>query len=251
MGVIADTSIAHLPRLPPAEKISKILNTIIFLHLTSTNSYSAHTRSFLLRSFGTFDEYAIAETLKNPEEATKAAQVAKERHAEGSKIWRRVGIGAGAVVGGVLIGVTGGLAAPFVGAGLSTLLGILGIGGPVGLLATGLASSATVCGALFGAYGARSTAKMVERHTREIRDIAFIPVRPTKDSLAVRLCISGWLDSPNDVTAPWTVFDEEQDIFALQWVRTTFSLTDIFLWSICRKCKPFKSSPQPYTTSSS
>ena len=160
----------------------------------------------------------MAETLKHPEQATSAANEAKKRQADHSKIWRRVGIGAGAVAGGVLIGVTGGLAAPLVGAGLSTVLGILGIGGPVGLLATGLASSATVCGALFGAYGARSTAKMVENHTREIRDMDFVPVRPVSSSLAVRICVSGWLQSPEDVVAPWTIFGEEEDTFALKWV---------------------------------
>ena len=114
--------------------------------------------------------------------------------------------------------MTGGLAAPLVGAGLSSVLGLLGVGGPVGLLATGLASSGAVCGALFGAYGARSTAQMVARHTREIHDFAFMPVHPPQDSLAVRLCVSGWLTSPQDVATPWTIFDRGQDTFALQWV---------------------------------
>ncbi|KAF8531467.1 DUF726-domain-containing protein [Gautieria morchelliformis] len=218
---LTDTSIVDLPRLPPVHLTAKILNSIIFLHLTSTKSYSAHTRSFLLRTFGDFDEDAVAETLKHPDQATRAAQnaaqKAKKEQADRTKIWRRVGVGAGAVAGGILIGVTGGLAAPLVGAGLSTLLGVLGIGGPIGLLATGLASSGAVCGALFGVYGASSTARMVARHTREIRDFAFVPVHPPRDSLAVRLCISGWLTSPQDVTAPWTIFDQGEDTFALQW----------------------------------
>jgi len=32
----------------------------------------------------------------------------------------------------------------------------------------------------------------------------------------VRLCVSGWLDTPNDVIAPWSVFGGD-DTFALQW----------------------------------
>ncbi|KAF8506363.1 DUF726-domain-containing protein [Hysterangium stoloniferum] len=216
LEVLTETSISDLPRLPSVHLTAKILNTIIFLHLTTTRTYSSQTRAFLLRTFGTFDECAVARILKNPEQATQAAQ-AKNDHADGSDIWRRIGIGAGAVAGGILVGMTGGSAAPLVGAGLGKVLAILGIGGPIGLIATGLASSGAVCGALFGAIGAKETAKMVARHTREIRDFAFLPVHEPKDSLAVRLCVSGWLTSEQDVTVPWKVFDLTQDTFALQW----------------------------------
>lgn len=141
-----------------------------------------------------------------------------------NNIWRKVGIGVSAVAGGVLVGVTGGLAAPLVGAGLSAVLGFVGMGGTVaGAIASGLASSSVVCGALFGAYGAKSSADMVSRHTKEINDFAFIPVRPTKDTLGVRICVSGWLASPNDVKAPWTIFGGD-DTFALQWVRFSMNV---------------------------
>lgn len=170
------------------------------------------------------DEQTIVLTLKDPDRAIQEAQrqtdEAKEDHAQRGKSWRIVGMGLGAVAGGVLVGVTGGLAAPLVGAGVTTILTWFGVGGTAaGLLASGLAGSSVVCGALFGAYGARSTAGMVERHTREIRDLEIIPVRAMKDdeTLAVRLCVSGWLSSPEDVTAPWTVFGGD-DTFALQWV---------------------------------
>lgn len=110
-------------------------------------------------------------------------------------------------------------AAPIVGASVSTFLGLFGLGGTAaGLLATGLASSSVVCAGLFGAYGANKTATMIERHTREVRDLALVPVRPPRDTLAVRLCISGWLNTREDITAPWNVFDQTEDTFALQWV---------------------------------
>lgn len=98
------------------------------------------------------------------------------------------------------------------------MFGILGIGGTAaGLIATGLASSSVVCGALFGAYGANYSASMVRRHTREVQDLAIVPVRRQREeALAVRICVSGWLDSEEGVVAPWTIFNGS-DTFALQW----------------------------------
>ncbi|KIJ69262.1 hypothetical protein HYDPIDRAFT_172701 [Hydnomerulius pinastri MD-312] len=217
-----DTSVTGLPKLPDVHSLSRTLNTVVLLHITTSKSYSARTRAFI-SGFAPIDERAVVSTLKNPEgalrQAQKQAQDIREQHAQKGRALRNVGIGLGAVAGGILVGVTGGLAAPLVGAGVTTILGWLGVGGTAaGLLASGLASSSFVCGALFGAYGARSTVRMVERHTREVRDLAIVPVRTQKEqeTLAVRLCVSGWLDSPDDVTAPWTVFSGD-DTFALQW----------------------------------
>lgn len=225
---LSDTSIGHLPPLPPVDQLSQTLNAILFLHITSSKHYSARTRAFLA-SFSPDcppDEFAIAATLKDPDAAVKNAEEhvdsAKEQQAEKGKMLRRVGMGLGAVAGGVLVGVTGGLAAPIVGGAVTALFGALGVGGTaVGLLASGLASSGVVCGALFGAYGARTTANMVERHTREVRDLKVVQVREFKETLSLRLCVSGWLHDRDDVTAPWTVF-EGDDTYALQWVRFTF-----------------------------
>ena len=202
---------------------------MLFLHSTATKTYHAHTRTFIT-SFGRADEDAVAATLKNPERALQEAerwsktQSAREEHAAQNRTLRRVGVGLAAVGGGVLVGITGGLAAPLVGAGVTTVLGWLGVGGTAaGLLASGLAGSSVVCGALFGAYGSKKSAEMVDRYTREVRDLAVEPVSRPHDTLAVRLCVSGWLDSPDDVTAPWTVLGVD-DTFALRWVRTFHAL---------------------------
>jgi hypothetical protein len=200
------------------------MNTILLLQITSSKEYSARTRAFL-SSFGPLDEQAIVTTLKHPDdvlkEAQKRAEQSKKEHADKGKILRMVGLGLGAVAGGVLVGVTGGLAAPLVGGAVATIFGWIGIGGTAaGLIATGLASSSVVCGALFGAYGANYSASMVRRHTREVRDLDIVPVRQrergAEETLAVRLCVSGWLKLEEDVTAPWTVF-EGSDTLALQW----------------------------------
>jgi len=171
------------------------------------------------------DEGTIVDTLKHPElaleEAQKLAEQLKNEHEKKGRTWRMVGVGLGAVAGGVIVGVTGGLAAPLVGAGVATVLTWLGLGGTlIGILASGLAGSAVVCGALFGVYGASSTADKVRRHTREVRDLAIVSLddkRKGYDNLSVRLCVSGWVDDLRDVTAPWELV-EGKDTFALQWV---------------------------------
>ncbi|THU87250.1 DUF726-domain-containing protein [Dendrothele bispora CBS 962.96] len=226
---LADTSIGDLPPLPSAHDLSRLINTILFIHITENKQYSARTRTFLSTAFlvsGVYvalNEEAVVNVLKHPdqaiEEVQRQAQNTRESHANRGKTLRMVGMGVGAVLGGVLVGVTGGLAAPLVGATVTTVLGWLGVGGTAaGLLAGGLASSSAVCGALFGVYGAKTTADMVQRHTREIRDLAIVPVRTdeNEETLGVRLCVSGWLKTPEDVTLPWTVFGGD-DTFALQW----------------------------------
>ncbi|KAJ7709782.1 DUF726-domain-containing protein [Mycena rosella] len=222
LGPYNDVSTEHLPPLPSPEILTRILNTVLFLSIATSVGYSARTRTFL-STFGTLDEQLIVSALRNPDKAIaetqKQTEQAKADHAKVGRTLRMVGMGLGAIAGGVLVGVTGGLAAPLVGAGVSTVLGLLGIGGTaVGLLASGLAGSSVICGALFGAYGARSTANMVQRHTREIRDLAIVPVRKQSDqeTLAVRLGVSGWLSSRDDVVIPWKVFGGD-DTFALQW----------------------------------
>ena len=219
----SDTSVAGLPPLPDETIVRKVLSTVLLLQITGRKNYSARTRAFLFSIIAP-DETAVEGTLKDPkkalEEAEKKTKGATKEASEQSKTLRRLGIGLGAVAGGVLIGVTGGLAAPLVGAGMSTVLGWLGVGGTAaGLLATGLASSSVVCGALFGYYGSLRMAQTMSRYLREVNDLAIVPVRKPRDTLAVRLCISGWLESPGDVTAPWTVFDGD-DTFALRWVST-------------------------------
>ena len=111
-----DTATSSLPSLPPKPELDKILTTVILIHISAAQGYSARTRAYLPR-IGTVDESAIVHTLKNPEDvlekARNEAEVAKDQQAKAGAYWRMVGVGAGAVAGGVLIGVTGGLGMVF------------------------------------------------------------------------------------------------------------------------------------------
>ena len=111
-----DTVTSSLPSLPPKPELDRILTTIILIHISAAKGYSARTRAYLPR-IGTVDESAIVHTLKNPdgvlEKVQKEAEAAKEQQAKAGAYWRSVAVTAGAVAGGVLIGVTGGVGTVF------------------------------------------------------------------------------------------------------------------------------------------
>lgn len=98
--------------MPAENLVDGLLNTILLLHITLSKGYSARTRVFL-SSLGTLNEGSIVSTLKDPDavvqEAQKQAERVKEQEAKSSKPWKMAGMGLGAVAGGVLIGITGGL----------------------------------------------------------------------------------------------------------------------------------------------
>jgi hypothetical protein len=108
--------------------------------------------------------------------------------------------------------------ASVIGAGTAAVVCAIHLGGTAaGILATTLASSPVVCGSLFGAYGARESSAIIRRHTKDVHDLAIVPVRPPNDALAIRICVSGWLNTKDDVVDPWKIFDQSQDTSALQW----------------------------------
>ena len=126
------------------------------------------------------------------------------------------------IAGAALIGITGGLAAPLVAAGIGTIMGGLGLGATAaaGLLGT-LAQSGVLVGALFGAYGGKMTGEMMDQYAKEVEDFAFLPLHgqlvkdrrtgrtketdvPVEDRrLRVSIGISGWLTQKEDVVSPW------------------------------------------------
>lgn len=232
----ADTATTGLPPLPSQEAVNKIFTTILFLHITTSKQYSAYTRAFFAKFEPHLrpDENAIVKVLKNPEtvgvQVQPHTEAMRNTHVDRSYMSRIASIGLGAVAGGVLIGVTGGLAAPLVAAGLTSIFGWFGLSGTaIGLMATGLAGSPMICGALFGAYGAKSTGEMVERYIREVRDLAIVPVRIREggETLGIRLCVSGWLTDESDVHEPWNIFKGD-DTFALQWVSVHYYMIPVY-----------------------
>ena len=216
------------------EKKALIIHSLLLL-LLSLEHYQAHSRVLLLHlttslglsiSFLGHDESKLARGLLTAVENLKADDETKKQ-AEENKGQRKWKVGLATVAGAALIGVTGGLAAPLLAAGLGTVMGGLGLGATAaaGYLGT-LAGSSVLVGGLFGAYGGRMTGKMMDQYAREVEDFAFVSVRshhkPRKIEkeyrrLRVGIGISGWLTSQDEVVEPWKVIGVEMESFALRW----------------------------------
>lgn len=215
-----------------------ILHSMLLL-LLSLEHYTAFSRVLLLRLTSSLkitlgvleeDEKKVAQGLLEAAKHMSGDEAAK-KHAEENKDARRWKVGIASVAGAALIGVTGGLAAPLVAAGIGGVMGGLGLGATAaaGYLGT-LAGSSVLVGGLFGAYGGRMTGQMMDAYAREIEDFAFLPVRGRKKGwsdpheasaeerrLRVLIGISGWLTAKEDVVRPWHVAGDKAEVFALRY----------------------------------
>ncbi|KAL9132089.1 MAG: hypothetical protein Q9217_000125 [Psora testacea] len=173
-----------LSSLPNESKILIIHSTLLLL--LSLEHYIAPSRVLLLYLISslrlplkvlTDDEEKIAKGLL---EAAKhmSGETETQKKAEENKSSRKWKVGLASVAGAALIGVTGGLAAPLVAAGVGSVMGGLGLGATAaaGYLGS-VAGSTVLVGGLFGAYGGRMTGQMMDNYAREVEDFAFLPVR--------------------------------------------------------------------------
>ncbi|KAJ3108051.1 Transmembrane and coiled-coil domain-containing protein 4 [Phlyctochytrium planicorne] len=118
-------------------------------------------------------------------------------------------IGLATVGSGVVLGVTGGLAAPFIGAGMGSLLAGLGVTGTAAMVGVvGSTAGAAVVGTLFGITGGGVAAFKFNRRLQGLEECLFKPVIPHNSSLHAIICISGWLETLDDATEPWTILEE-------------------------------------------
>ena len=216
-----------------------ILHSMLLM-LLSLEHYVAYSRVLLLRLTSSLevslsvleeDEQKVAQGLSEAAKHMSGDEVAKKRAEENkdARLWK---VGIASVAGAALIGVTGGLAAPLVAAGIGGVMGGLGLGATAaaGYLGT-LAGSSVLVGGLFGAYGGRMTGKMMDSYAREIEDFAFVPVRGGKKRgwsnpheatsedrrLRVTVAISGWLTDKEEVIRPWHVLGHHAETFALRY----------------------------------
>ena len=176
-----DTPLASLD-----EKTKILIIHSMLLLMLSLEHYIAPSRVLLLYLTSslhlplkvlTEDEEKIAKGLLEAAKHMSGESEAKKK-AEENKDSRKWKVGLASVAGAALIGVTGGLAAPLVAAGVGSVMGGLGLGATAaaGYLGS-VAGSTVIVGGLFGAYGGRMTGQMMDNYAREVDDFAFLPVR--------------------------------------------------------------------------
>lgn len=226
---------------------STIMNAMLLL-LLSLESYKAQSRILLLHLASSLHissneltkmEMDVAHGLLTAAEhmSGDASTAAASKANESSRKWK---VGLASVAGAALIGVTGGLAAPLVAAGVGGLMGGIGLGATAAAGYLGaLAGSGVLVGGLFGAYGGRMTGRMMDAYAKEVQDFAFVPVRGTVEKhrfghgraeekraeegekerrrLRVTIGVTGWLTEETGVVSPWRVLGEGGEAFALRW----------------------------------
>ena len=191
----ASTLVDLYPPIPTSLSSLDEPTRILILHSTlllllSLEHYVAQSRVLLLYITSslklplkalTSDEEKVAvgllEAAKHMSGESEAQKKVEEN--QHSRKWK---VGLASVAGAAIIGVTGGLAAPLVAAGVGSVMGGLGLGATAaaGYLGS-VAGSTMLVGGLFGAYGGRMTGQMMDNYAREVEDFAFLPAQ---DSLA-------------------------------------------------------------------
>ncbi|KAJ1326744.1 DUF726 domain-containing protein [Microdochium nivale] len=230
-----------LQRLDEAKRLL-ILHSMLLL-LLSLETYTSYSRILMVHIATSLslplhilaqDETSVARGLLEVAKQDMNADEETKKKADENSTARKWKVGLGAAAGAVLIGVTGGLAAPLLAAGVGSVMGGLGLGATAtaGYLGA-LAGSAPLVGVLFGAYGGRMTGQMVDEYAKQVEDFGFMPIqegKKTKTSrqLRVAIAISGWLNKEAEVVAPWSVLTcEGTEAFALRWeLKALLSLGD-------------------------
>ncbi|KAF7503974.1 hypothetical protein GJ744_002948 [Endocarpon pusillum] len=219
-----------------------IVHSLLLL-LLSLEHYNAPSRVLLLHVVSSLklplktfeqDESTVAKGLLEAAKELTADEETKKK-AEANKESRKWKVGLATAAGAAVIGISGGMAAPLVSAGVGTIMGSLGLEATAaaGYLGS-VAGSAVVVGGLFGAYGGRMTGQMMDHYAREVEDFEFLPVHSRNRTsekaeegaqqasehnhkLRVTICISGWLTEKDEVVSPWKVIGRGAEVFALKW----------------------------------
>ncbi|KAG2537030.1 transmembrane and coiled-coil domain-containing protein 4-like [Panicum virgatum] len=142
--------------------------------------------------------------------------------------WKRGGIiGAAALTGGTLMAISGGLAAPAIAAGFTSLVPTLHTLVPI-IGASGFAAIATAAGhtagsvavaASFGAAGAGLTGTKMATRIGNVKEFEFktIGANHSRGRLAVGICISGFAFTEEDYSKPWEGWKTNLERYILQW----------------------------------
>jgi len=219
-------------QLPHTNKIDIDLRWTVlcdlFLTLISDSIYDARSRSLLERVGSFLDvpwldicrfEKRVTDALEMQEAAQKenwdeATHMAKRQ--KNAKNRRLVMIGLATVGGGLVIGLSAGLMAPLIGAGLAAGFTTIGVTGSGGFLAGAGGAAIIGTGGVLtgGAVGGRAA----NRRTGAVKTFEYRPLHNNK-RVNLIVTVAGWMNGKvDDVRLPFSTVDPIMgDIYSVLW----------------------------------
>lgn len=219
-------------QLPSTEKIDIDLRWTVlcdlFLVLIADSIYDARSRVVLERVGKDLDvpwmdicrfEKRVTDALEMQQQAEKE-NWNEEEHLENRRKLalkkRYVMVGLATVGGGLVIGLSAGLLAPLIGAGLAAGFTTIGVGGTSSFLAG--AGGAAIITSSAAASGSFVGGKAAGRRTGAVKTFEYRPLHNNK-RVNLIVTISGWMTSTaDDVRLPFSTIDPVMgDIYSILW----------------------------------
>ncbi|CAB4252478.1 similar to Saccharomyces cerevisiae YFL034W Putative integral membrane protein that interacts with Rpp0p, which is a component of the ribosomal stalk [Maudiozyma barnettii] len=200
----------------------------LFLVLLQNSSYDARSRTLLIRFAEALDisnleicefEKRVTDSL-DMEQATEDQVWNEEKFMKDRRTKKRrkkmAYVGLAMVGGSLVLGLSGGLLAPVIGAGLAAGLTTVGITGASGFL-TGVGGTAVVA-VSSTAIGANIGARGMNKRMGSVRTFEFKPLHNNR-RVNLILSVSGWImGKQDDVRLPFSTVDPvEGDLYSLYW----------------------------------
>lgn len=200
----------------------------LFLVLLQNSTYDARSRTLLVKFAEALDitdlevcefEKRVTDSLdmeqSTDDQVWNESDHMKKRRAK--KRRRKMAYVGLAMVGGSLVlGLSGGLLAPVIGAGIAAGLSTIGITGATGFL-TGVGGT-TVVALSSTAIGANIGARGMSKRMGSVRTFEFIPLYNNR-RVNLIISVSGWIiGNEDDVRLPFSTVDPvEGDLYSLYW----------------------------------
>lgn len=199
----------------------------LFLILIYDSVYDSRSRTLLMK-FGNFlkllnfeicrFEKRITDALEieeNTEETLNENEFIKYR-SKRNKRKRLIYIGLAGVGGSLILGISGGLLGPLIGAGIAAGLSTVGIAGTSGFLA-GTAGTAIVTTVSTG-IGAKVGLQGMMKRTGSVKTFEFKPLHSNR-RVNLIITVSGWMNSiSDDIRLPFLTVDPVMgDLYSLLW----------------------------------
>lgn len=200
----------------------------LFLVLLQNSTYDSRSRTLLVKFAEALDitdlevcefEKRVTDSLdmeqSTDDQVWNESEHMKKRRAK--KRRRKMAYVGLAMVGGSLVlGLSGGLLAPVIGAGIAAGLSTVGITGATGFL-TGVGGT-TVVALSSTAIGANIGARGMSKRMGSVRTFEFIPLHNNR-RVNLIISVSGWIiGNDDDVRLPFSTVDPvEGDLYSLYW----------------------------------